>query len=146
MEQVNEQATRIFSRLIDAMEGELIKIFQSRSGAYMRILDYDFSIRTDKGEGFLYSLAFMQGERKPFGLSPREQIVFIVVNNQQTQQDFHNLIITPQHYECFVNNKFEESISIKNGAINKQNPDILITHILLAQQWLTNIEEQGYLQ
>lgn len=87
MVRINEQATRIFSRMIDLMEGALIKTFQSRSGAFIRMLDYDFSICTDEGEGFLYSLALLKEEKQAFGLSPREQFVFIVVNNQHNSQD-----------------------------------------------------------
>lgn len=142
---LNEQAASIFSRLIDHMDGALLTTFRSRYGPPMRMLDYDFTVTTHKGQGYLYSIAFLHGDHQPFGLSIREQIVFIVVDLRYQSADYQDLIIFPHRYQSFTDNKYEESTSIVNAQVTRQYPDKLEDHILLAQLWLGNIDEQGYI-
>jgi hypothetical protein len=143
MKQLNEQATRIFCRLIKKLNAEQhIKLF-SEGFMPLSMERLEENILTPAGVATTYSLCHYYKQNGDLMRDP--EMVFIVVDNRKDEKDMKAVHIYPQLYRQDSLGLYEESIRIDNGLIKSFIKTWLDGHCAFANQWLRNIQVQGFI-
>lgn len=144
MKKLNEQATRIFCRILQKMDNrEYLKL---QSAGYMPLVaeKIAFDIGTPYGNGYMVSLCHYYTQNGDLMRDP--EMAFIVVDNRRQENDYPLIAIFPQMYRQDNLAIYEESVQIVD---NKVAGCIVIwqsAHCLFANGWLRNIRQQGFLK
>ena len=142
MKQLNEKATRIFCRLLKKLNGQqLIKLF-SEGFMPLSMERLEENILTPDGVGTTYSLCHYYTLNGDLMRDP--EMVFIVVDNRKEEKDIEAIHIYPQLYQLDSLGLYEESIRIDNGQIKSFIKTWQAGHCAFANQWLCNIQMQGF--
>jgi len=137
MKKLQEQATRIFCRLLEKLNGkEHIKL---RVEGFMPLsMEYLYQVETPFGTGKVYSLGHTYEQNGDLMYDP--EMCFIVTNNG------NEIAIYPQLYRQDNLGLYEESIHIENGYVIGYITIWQQGHCSFANQWLKNIQSQGFLK
>ncbi|MBS0027102.1 DUF6908 domain-containing protein [Chitinophaga hostae] len=144
MKKLNHQATKTFS--------EILKRLGTRE--YVKIETYQFMaltvevlntlITTECGEAKLVSLCHYHQED---GVSKRDpEMRFIVVDGRSDPKEIKKLVVIPQMFRQDNRGINQDSINLENDVIVSYWPDLQLDHTLCANQWLANIQKQGFLK
>lgn len=143
MKRLNEQATRIFCCLIKKLEGgQHIKLF-SEGFMPLSIEQLEENILTQDGVATTYSLCHYYKQSGDLMRDP--EMVFIVVDNRKDEKDIKAVHIYPQLYQQDSLGLYEESIRLENGMIKSFIKTWQSAHCAFANQWLRNIQVQGFI-
>ena len=139
MKKLNGSATRIFLRLLQKIkEQEYIKL---RVEGFMPLsLERLYKVETPFGTGNVYSLNHTYEQNGDLMRDP--EMCFIVV----TGVDEHDTSIYPQLYRQDNLGLYEESVQIENGHVIGYITIWQHGHASFANQWLKNIQSQGFLK
>ena len=144
MKKLNEQSTKIFSRLLKKLNGkDHIKLY-SEGFMPLTIEKLDINISTPSGNATTYSLTHYYEQNGDLMRDP--EMVFIVVDNRSVCKDYDALEIYPQMYQQDNLGLFEEGITIENNTIKSFIKAWQYSHCHFANQWLKNIQQQGFLK
>lgn len=142
MQKLNQQATKIFCRLLKKMKGEHMKLqVQEFMPLSMERLQQD--IETPYGKATLYNLAHFFEQNGDRMSDP--EMCFLVVDKQTVADDESFIAIFPQMYRLDSLGIYEESILIENGSVTNCIKVWQNDHCNFANQWLKNIRQQGFL-
>jgi len=144
MKQLNEQATRIFCRLLKKLEGEQLSKLYSEGFMPLSMERLEENILTPEGVGTTYSLCHYYKLNGDVMRDP--EMVFIVVDNRKDEKDMESVHIYPQLYQVDSLGLYEESTRIENGQIKSFHKTWLFAHCVFANKWLCNIQMQGFIQ
>ena len=144
MKQLNEQATRIFCRLIKKLnEQQHIKL-HSEGFMPLSMERLEENILTPEGVGTTYSLCHYYKLNGDLMRDP--EMVFIVVDNRRDRKDMKAVHIYPQLYRQDSLGLYEESIRMESGQIKSFIKTWQAGHCAFANQWLCNIQMQGFMR
>lgn len=143
MKQLNEQATRIFCRLIKRLEGRQHNKYLSEGFMPLSMERLEENILTPAGVGTTYSLCHYYKQNGDLMRDP--EMVFIVVDNRKNEKDIKDVHIYPQLYQLDSLGLYEESISIEYGQIKSFIKRWQAAHCRFGNQWLRNIQMQGFI-
>jgi hypothetical protein len=143
MKKLNLHATRIFSELLKKLNGKEHKKLMSEGFMPLTIEKLEENLLTPWGVGTTYSLCHYYEQNGDLMRDP--EMVFIVVDNRSEEKDYENLHIYPKMYQQDNIGIYEESITIEFGKITSYIKAWQAAHVQFAQQWLSNIKEQGFL-
>lgn len=101
------------------------------------------NILTPAGVGTIYSLCHYYKQNGDLMRDP--EMIFIVVDNRRDEKDMKAVHIYPQLYRQDSLGLYEESIRIDNGLIKSFIKTWLDGHCAFANQWLRNIQVQGFI-
>lgn len=143
MKQLNEQATRIFCRLINKLGNQQhIKLY-SEGFMPLNIERLEENVLTPFGVATIYSLCHYYELNGDLMRDP--EMTFIVVDNQRAERDIKAVHIFPKMYQLDSLGLYEESIRIRNGQIISFIKTWQNGHCVFANLWLKNIAQQGFL-
>jgi hypothetical protein len=143
MKKLNLNATRIFSALLKTLDGKDHKKLISEGFVPLTIEKLEDALLTPWGVGTLYSLCHYYEQAGDLMRDP--EMVFIVVDDRKEKCDYENLHIYPKMYQQDNMGIYEESVSIAAGQATTYIRAWQAAHTHFAQQWLSNIKEQGFL-
>lgn len=142
MKKLNEQATRIFCRLIKKLKGQQhIKLY-SEGFMPLSMERLEENILTPDGVATTYSLCHYYELNGDLMRDP--EMVFIIVDNRNDEKDIEAIHIYPQLYQLDSLGLYEESIRIEDGQIKSFIKTWQSGHCAFANQWLRNIQMQGF--
>lgn len=142
MKKLNEQATRIFCRLIKKLKDQQhIKLYLD-GFMPLSMERLEENILTPDGVGTTYSLCYYYKLNGDLMRDP--EMIFIVVDNRKDEKDIEAIHIYPQLYRLDSLGLYEESIRIENGQIKSFIKAWQSAHCAFANQWLRNIQRQGF--
>ncbi len=144
MKKLNEQATKIFSRILKKLNGKDHIKLHSEGFMPLTIEKLDTNISALSGKATTYSLTHYYEQNGDLMRDP--EMVFIVVDNRADCKDYNALEIYPQMYQQDNLGLFEESITIENNTIKSFIKAWQYSHCNFANQWLINIQQQGFLK
>ena len=139
MKHLNKKSTYIFLKLIAKLSRE-DSIKMGSEGFMPLTLAFLQNVKTDSGEGKLYSLSHTYVQNG--GLMRDPEMCFIVVPDPN---GFGTLIF-PQNYRQDDMGIYEESVYISNGRITGSIALWQQGHCSFANMWLRNILARGFLK
>jgi hypothetical protein len=144
MKKINEQATKIFCRLLKKLNGR--QHLQLVSDEYMPLIleRLEEDILTPWGVATAYSVAHYYDQNGDRMRDP--EMVFIVVDNRTEEKDMQAIGIYPQTFQQDNLGLYEESARIENGELTKYIKVWQDAHTSFANTWLKNIRQQGFLK
>ncbi len=140
MQVLNEQAFLIFSKLIAMLGTE--QCIKLESAPYMPLhFEYVGDMRSGQGASKIYSL--MHSYLQNGDLMRDPEMCFL-----HFYSDASNQIkgILPYSYTLDSIGKYEESVIFPSWNEMEVKEELQKHHTSFANQWLLNIEEQGYIQ
>ncbi|WP_438940036.1 DUF6908 domain-containing protein [Chitinophaga hostae] len=143
MKKINQQATQIFSQIIDKMGNRSHMKLESTGYMPLTVELLSQSIATAAGLGKLYSLCHYYKLNGDLMRDP--EMCFLVVDNRTEPNDFKQLHICPQMLQDDNYGKYEESIELENNAVLAFWPAIQHKHCVFANFWLNNLQQQGFI-
>ncbi|HMF70425.1 MAG TPA: hypothetical protein VK616_03065 [Flavitalea sp.] len=144
MKKINEQATRIFCRLLQKLNGQQHLKIQSDGFMPLTIERLEENILTPFGVATVYSLCHYYEQNGDAIRDP--EMCFLVIDNRKNFNDYPAIEIYPQMYQQDNLGLFEESIRIENSQIKSYIKVWRYSHCSFANIWLRNIVQQGFLQ
>ncbi len=144
MKKINQQAARIFCKLLDKMGIQEHTKFTSEGFMPLVMEQVGELINTPWGKGQLYSLAHYYEQNGDLMRDP--EMVFIVVDNRKDAKDYDFIGIYPQLFQQDSLDLYEESVNIVNNTVTTYKPHWQAAHVSFANQWLKNIQQQGFLK
>ena len=144
METIAKQATEVFCALMDGMNGK----------SHLKILNDPFmplvieriaeKIKFGLHTASLYSLSHYYEFDGDLMADP--EMCFIVADNRRQAGDYELTFIVPYMYHQASAMIYEESIVIDSHIVpDKYIPPMQHKHAHFANQWLINIQQQGFL-
>src|SRR5579863_9012321 len=97
MKKISTEATKIFCRLLDKLQGQDHMKLESEGFMPLTIERLEGNISTPYGNGALYSVAHYFLQNGDIMSDP--QMVFVVVDNRKDEKDFDMIGIYPQMYQ-----------------------------------------------
>lgn len=144
MKQLNNQSKKIFSLIMKKMEKRPYIRLESAEFMPITVEIVNRFITTEAGEAALYSITHYHEQN---GVSLRDpQMCFLVIDCRIEPQEFNKLIVIPQMFRQDSRGIHDESINIENNIIVSYQPSIQHDQCLFANQWLQNIQQQGFLK
>jgi hypothetical protein len=142
METLNQNSNRIFCALIDKMQDK----------QHLKIVNEPFMPLTIErigeaygGEAKLYSLCHYYEQNGDLMQDP--EMCFIVADNREKETVMWDQVrITPYLYQQANLGIYQASIIFENNELATIYHDLQAEHTQFANQWLTNIEQQGFLK
>ena len=143
MKTLNQHSTKIFCLLIDRLNGgQHLKI---ENEPYMPLTIEKIGENVDWGVASLYSLCHYYVQN--FDMMQDPEMCFIVVDQRREDLTaFDQVKIVPYMYQQANLGIYEESISFVNNEMDKYDRTLQLHHVVFANQWLQNIQEQGFLK
>ncbi|MGN7820653.1 hypothetical protein HGH92_23520 [Chitinophaga varians] len=144
MKKISQQATEIFSQILEKLGTQSHVKLESSGFMPLTVEVLNRFITTAAGEGTIYSLCHyyeMNGD-----LMRDPEMCFLVVDCRKEPTDFKNLHVCPQMFQQDSFPLYEESIEIENNTVVAFWPGYQHQHCLFANQWLKNIQQQGFLK
>lgn len=142
MKKLNQQATKIFCRLLKKLKDQVQIQLLSDGFMPLSIECIGTNIMTPLGEAKLYSLSHTYTQNGDLMRDP--EMCFFVIDKRNDPREYHLIGIYPQMYQQDNSGIYEESISIERGEFT-----VIKTwqqgHCHFANQWMKNISEQGFL-
>jgi hypothetical protein len=135
-------STKIFCALLDRLDGR----------QHLKIMNEPFMPLTIERigeiygqEGSIFSLCHYYEQNGDLVQDP--EMCFIVVDQREKDKTaFEKVMIVPYLYQQANLGIFEESMTLKNNAVANCDNDLQLEHVVFANQWLKNIEQQGFLK
>jgi len=143
MKKLNLSATRIFSAILKTLNGKDHKKLISEGFMPLTIEKLEDGLLTPWGVGTSYSLCHYYEQNGDLMRDP--EMVFIVVDDRKEKCDYENLHVYPKLYQQDNLGIYEESITIAKGQVTAYIRAWQAAHTHFAQQWLSNVKEQGFL-
>jgi hypothetical protein len=141
METLNQNSNRIFCALIDKMQGKQhLKIVNE---PYMPLIIERIG-EAYGGEAHLYSLCHYYLQNGDLMQDP--EMCFIEADHRENDAQLLDKVkIAPYLYQQANLGIYQESITVKNNEFTAISHDLQSEHTQFANQWLINIERQGFL-
>lgn len=144
MKRLNKQATRVFISLLEKLGNRPFIRLESTGFMPLTMEVINKFITTEAGEATLYSVCHYHEEN---GVSMRDpEMCFLTVDCREQPQDLTKILIIPQRFRQDSRGIDEEGINIENNIIISYWPGYQHDHCHFANQWLVNIQQQGFLQ
>jgi hypothetical protein len=144
MKKINEQATKIFCRLLQKLnDKQHVKII-SDEFMPLTIERLEENILTSSGVATIYSLCHYFEQNGDLMREP--EMCFLVIDNRKDFNDYQAIEIYPQMYQYDNLGLFEESICVENHQIKSYIKVWQHAHCSFANIWLRNIKMQGFLK
>jgi len=142
MKTLNINSTKIFCLLIDKMNGKQHLKIENEPFMQLTIEHIEYAYG---GEAKLYSLCHYYVQLGDLMADP--EVCFIVVDNRGDQTEAYGEVqVTPYSFKQANMGINEESLSFNdNGVIIKCDDGMQQKHAEFAGIWLTNIQQQGFL-
>lgn len=142
MKALNQNSNRIFCALLDRMDG----------GQHLKIINEPFMPLTIERmdviyweNGILISLCHYYEQNGDLMQDP--EMCFVVVDQREQEQTaFEKVMIVPYLYQQANLGIYEESMTFKDNVVNHRDSNMQMQHVIFANQWLKNIEAQGFLK
>ena len=144
MKKINEQATRIFCRLLQKLNDQQHLKITLEDFMPLTIERLEGNILTPSGIATVYSLCHYYQQNGDLMRDP--EMCFLVVDNRKTFNDYQAVEVYPQMYQQDNAGLFEESISIENSQIKSYIKIWQYAHCTFANIWLRNLRKQGFLK
>ncbi len=144
MKKINKEAARIFCRLLNRMGIKDYIKFTSEGFMPLVMEQIGTLINTPYGKAQLYSFSHYYEQNGDLMRDP--EMVFIVVDNRRDEKDYDSIGIYPQLFQQDSLGIYEESVCIENNAVTTYKPAWQEAHAAFANQWLRNINQQGFLK
>lgn len=144
MKKLNKRTTQIFCDLLTQLDGGYKKFF---ADGFMPLTMENIGgdIQTPWGIGNQYSLCHYYEQNGDLMQDP--EMCFVVVDNRTEERPEVEFVgIYPYSFQQANLGLYNESITIVNNKLEKFTPAMQADHTHFAQQWLTNIKDQGFLR
>ena len=142
MKKINQQATKIFCRLLEKLGNhDSMKLI---SDGFMPLVleQIGENISTPYGNAKLFSLAHYYEQNGDLMRDP--EMVFIVVDNRIEKNDLELIGIYPQMYQQDSLGIYEESVNIEHNKLTTFKKLWQDSHCNFANMWLKNISQQSF--
>ena len=142
MKALNKNSTRIFCALLDRMN----------SRQHLKIINEPFMPLTIEKIGEIYwedgSLVSLCHYYEQNGdLLQDPEMCFVVVDQREKEQTaYEKVMIVPYLYQQANLGIYEGSMTFKNNVVDHCDSSLQLQHVIFANQWLQNIQEQGFLK
>jgi hypothetical protein len=143
MKKINQQAAKIFCKLLDKMGTQTYFKFTSEGFMPLVMEQVGELHSTPYGTAQLYSLAHYYEQNGDLMRDP--EMVFIVVDNRKDERDYDLIGIYPQLFQQDSLDIYEESVNIVNNKVTTYKPVWQAAHVNFANQWLRNMQHQRFL-
>jgi len=142
MKTLNSDSTKIFCLLIDKMHGK--QHLKIENEPFMPLTIENIGVAYG-GEATLYSLCHYYVQLGDLMADP--EVCFVVVDHRGGQTEvYEDVQVTPYSFKQSNMGIDEESLTFnENGVIIKCDDVMQHDHTEFAEQWLTNIWQQGFL-
>jgi hypothetical protein len=145
MKTLNQHSTKIFCLLIDRLNGGQHLKIENEPYMPLTIEKIGENVDTYWGVASLYSLCHYYVQN--FDMMQDPEMCFIVVDQRREDLTaFDQVKIVPYMYQQANLGIYEESISFVNNEMDKYDRTLQLHHVVFANQWLQNIQEQGFLK
>lgn len=144
MKTLDKNATQIFCRIIEAMNGNRHLKIINEPFMPLTIERIGEQIITPVGAGLPFSLCHYYEQNGDLMQDP--EMCFVVVDHRQQDQALQQASIYPYMFRQANLGIYEESIIIENDRLSKRYEKMQAEHALFANQWLKNIKGQGFLK
>jgi len=144
MQSLNKPATKVFNGLLNKLGLKDYLVLESEGFIPLSAEKVAADIVTDYGRAFLLSLSHHYLQNGDLMRDP--EMAFIVADYRAHKKDFANLYIFPQLYRQDNMGIYEESVSVNAGKAIRYNERLQKKHAAFANQWLGNIQAQGFLK
>jgi hypothetical protein len=145
MKTLNQGGTKVFCQLIDKMQGKQHLKIEIENYMPLTIEKIADNIKTHWGTASLYSLLHFYIQYGDLMQDP--EMCFIVVDERNGMaSNPENVKIVPYMFQQANMGIYQESITFKNGELDKYNKSMQYDHTIFANQWLQNIGRQGFLR
>lgn len=144
MKKINQQAVKTFCKLLDRMGIQTYFKFTSEGFMPLVMEQVGELLTTPYGTGQLYSLAHYYEQNGDLMRDP--EMVFIVVDNRKDPKDYEFIGIYPQLFQQDSLDIYEESVNIVHNNVTTYKPAWQAAHVTFANQWLKNIQQQGFIK
>ncbi|MBT2561329.1 hypothetical protein J7E50_10845 [Pedobacter sp. ISL-68] len=144
MKFLNLKATIVFTQLVDTLkEGQYRKILNE---PYMplTIEKVGERINTPWGLASLYSFCHYYEQNGDLMQDP-EMCFFMLDNREGFSADFAKVLIAPYIFRQANLAIYEESVLMESDSLTKFHRPMQKGHTDFANQWLANIQQQGFL-
>ena len=144
MKKINQQGTKIFCKLLKKLNGQQHLKLSTEEFMPLTLELIEENIISPWGNGNLYSLAHYYELNGDLMRDP--EMCFVVVDNRKDEKDFEFIGIYPQMFQQDNLGLYEESVCIENGKLTTFIKVWQDGHCSFANQWLQNINKQGFLK
>ncbi|MFA6084684.1 hypothetical protein [Mucilaginibacter sp.] len=145
MKTLNQHSTKIFCLLLDRMNGGQHLKIENDPFMPLTIEKVGGNVTTYWGEASLYSLCHYYVQN--FDLMQDPEMCFIVVDQRgEDLTAVDKVKIVPYMYQQANLAIYEESITFEGNEMDKYDRTLQLHHVIFANQWLQNIQEQGFLK
>ena len=145
MKTLNQDSTKIFCALLDRMTGGQHLSIENEPFMSLTIEKIGENVDTYWGDACLYSLChyYMQN----FDPMQDPEMCFIMVDKREADTTAWDKVkIIPYIYQQANLSIYEEIITFKGNEIDKYDRTLQLQHVIFANQWLQNIQAQGFLR
>lgn len=144
MKKINQQATKIFCKLLDKLAIQTYMKFTSDGFMPLVMEQVGDVITTPWDKAQLYSLAHHYEQSGDLMRDP--EMVFIVVDNRKEAKDYEFIGVYPQMFQQDSIGLYEESVNIVNNNVTTYKPQWQAGQVSFANQWLKNLQQQGFIK
>ncbi|MBE9598693.1 hypothetical protein [Pedobacter sp. MC2016-24] len=143
MKSLNLNSTKIFANLIEQLKGnDHIKI-DNEPYMPLTIEKIGDNIITPTGTGMLYSLCHYYKENGDLMQDP--EMCFIAVDQRDKPEAWADYHVFPYMFRQANIGFYQESILFADGKTHQINKAMQADHTAFANQWLENLQAQGFL-
>lgn len=145
MKTLNNKATKIFTDIINLMNGEPYLKIENDPYMPLSIEKIQEAIETPDGKAVLYSLSHNYVQNGDLMRDP--EMLFIVLDgSDEINGDLSLVKIFPAMYQQDNLGIYQESIIITDGILKSYYPKPQTEHTEFADLWLNNIKNQGFIR
>nr|WP_199077103.1 hypothetical protein [Pedobacter sp. ASV19] len=143
MEFLNENATIVFSKLIDSLNGQQHRKIVNAPYMPLTIERIGQNVETPWGLANLYSLCHYYKQNGDLMQDP-EMCFFAIDGRGDFKADYGKHFVAPYLYQnAYIG--FHESVRMENHKLTTFNRKMQKEHTHFANDWLRNIQQQGFL-
>ncbi len=143
MEFLNLKSTIVFTKLVDTLNNGY-RIIENRPFMPLTIEQIGEQISTPWGIAKLYSFCHYYEQNGDLIQDP-EMCFFMIDNRQGFTADFDKVRIAPYSFRQANVGIYEESVRMESNSLTKFHRPMQQSHTEFANQWLGNIQQQGFL-
>lgn len=144
MEFLNQAATIVFAALIDSLNNKDYRKIKSDPFMPLLMEQTGTGIQSPWGSCDLYSLCHYF-EQNDYHMKDPEMCFFVADNRQGFKFDWAALKVGAYRYRCPGMDDYQESIRMEDQRLTVFHRKLQKDHTVFANQWLTNIRQQGFL-
>jgi hypothetical protein len=144
MELLNKNATIVFAKLIDSLQGEDYRKILNEPYMPLTLERIGLDVITEWGKADQYSLCHYYVQNGDLMKDP-EMCFFAIDERNGIAADYSKVKIAPYSFESSSTGYYEASIEMEDNEVTTVNKEQQKDQTEFANDWMTNIKDQGFL-